>query len=70
MISEFEGFVPAIPSLIVTGTSGNVKVVRKLYGLVTKERAEFEHQDVFRRAGMLNPATFEKPREIDWREDL
>ena len=51
------------PSLTLTGQSGNVKVVRKLYGPVSQERAAKEQLDVQRRALMLDPTKFERPRE-------
>ena len=50
-------------TMTVTGTSGNVRVVTRLYGDVTPERAEQERQIAARRALGLDPTKFEKPRE-------
>jgi len=70
MNEKFEkGYVPEVPSLVLTGTSGNVKIVRKLYGPVTPGRVAVETADVQRQAEALNPAKFMKPQEYDWRDE-
>lgn len=56
----------AEPTLILTGISGATKIVTKLYGPVSPERAAQEKLNVQRRADQLNPAKIEKPRERDY----
>lgn len=56
----------AEPTLIVTGISGATKIVTKLYGPVSPERAAAEKAMVQHRADQLNPAKIEKPRERDY----
>ena len=54
--------------LVITATSGDVKVVRTLWGLVTQERLEWERKDVAYRAEQLDlhkPTHKFKRREID-----
>jgi hypothetical protein len=52
-------YTPLVPTSIVTGQSGNVKVVCKYYG----GHGPMTHDEVVKRAISLDPAKLEKPRE-------
>jgi hypothetical protein len=51
------------PTLIVTGISGATKIVTKLYGPVSPERAAQAKREAQHRAEQLNPEKIQKPRE-------
>jgi hypothetical protein len=51
------------PTLIVTGISGATKIVTKLYGPVSPERAARAKAEAQHRAEQLNPDKIQKLRE-------
>ena len=67
-MSKDEVYTTLVPSFVTTKVSGGVTVTRKLYGATTPELNLVEAMGAQRQADSLNPAKFEKPREIDWRE--
>lgn len=58
-----EVYTPQRPTLVVTGASGQTKIVRKVYGALKPGQKEQEQREVQYRAEQLDPRKIEKPRE-------